>query len=133
DRNGSDRYTQTRETASLHSLTLPQVRKRGRFVAANASTNCPMRKGCRPGCRPGQPSGDTELFRLEAVGCELVAVEVADIGRIGTGKPTARPGRTFVLAAGCQSGLVEFSNRRTARRDEADRAAIGEARRLSVG
>src|ERR1700739_1115289 len=92
-----------------------------------------MRKGSRPGYRPGQPSDGTELFRLEAVGCELVAVEIADIGRIRTGAPAARPARTFVLATGCEGGLVEFCNRRTARRDEADRAAIGEARRLSVG
>src|SRR5271155_135676 len=95
--------------------------------------NVPMRKGGWPGCRPDQPCDDTELFRLEAVGGELIAVEIADIGRIGTGMPAARPDRAFILAAGRESSLVEFSNRRTARRDEADRAAIGEARRLSVG
>src|SRR5271169_3066288 len=88
---------------------------------------------CRPGGRPGQLAIDRSLFRLEAVGCELIAVEIADIGRIGTGMPAARPGRAFILAAGCESGLVEFCNRRAARRDEADRAAVGEARRLSVG
>src|SRR5277367_5420279 len=80
-----------------------------------------------------RPAIDGVLFRFEAVGCELVAVEIADIGRIGTGMPAAWPGWAFILAAGCEGGLVEFCNRSAARRDEADRAAIGEARRLSVG
>src|SRR5437588_7299685 len=91
------------------------------------------RKASWPGCRLGQPDDDTELFRLEAVACELVAVEIADIGRIGTGMPAARPGCTFILAAGRECGFVEFCHRRTARRDKADRAAICECRRLSVG
>src|SRR5271156_2886011 len=88
---------------------------------------------CRPGGRPGQLAVDSSLFRLEAVGCELVAVEIADIGRIGAGMPAARPGRAFILSAGCEGGLVKFRDRGTARRDEADRAAIGECRRLAVG
>src|SRR5947209_8168727 len=79
------------------------------------------------------PAKKPELFRLEAVGGELVAVDIADIGRIGTGVPAARPDRTFILTACREGSLVEFCNRRPARRDEADRAAIGEGRRLSVG
>src|ERR1700719_3412373 len=86
----------------------------------------------RPSGR-ASPAIDVELFRLEAVSGELVAVEIADIPRIGTGMPAARPDRAFILAAGRESSLVEFCNRRTARCYEADRAAIGEARGLSVG
>src|SRR3984893_4590320 len=108
--------------------------RRGGVLATNASTNsqAPVVRRLLARSSPGQP-GNNELFRLEAVGCELIAVEIADIGRIGTRMPAARPGRTFVLAAGRESSLVEFCHRRTAWRDEADRAAIGECRRLSIG
>src|SRR5215470_11766586 len=73
-----------------------------------------------------------ELCRLEAVSGELVSVEIADISSIGAGVPTARSNRTFILAARCQSGLVEFPDCRAARRDKAYRAAIGKSRRMSV-
>src|SRR5713101_6077147 len=73
------------------------------------------------------------LFRVATVGGELVAVEIPDIAGIGIGPEPARPDGAFVLAAGSQRRLVKRRDRRPARRDKADRAAIGKRRGLPVG
>src|SRR5712691_10998264 len=77
--------------------------------------------------RPGR------LLRLAAVGGELVAVEIADITGISIGPEPTRPDGALILAAGGERGFVEAVDCGTARRLEADRAAIGRARRFPVG
>src|SRR6516165_10774813 len=74
-----------------------------------------------------------ELLRLQAIGGELVAVEIADIGPVGMGMPAPRADRTFILAAGGERGLVKGGDRGAARCDKADCPAIGEGRGLAVG
>src|SRR5215472_9843736 len=86
----------------------------------------------RPGDRPSR-NEERDLLRLEAVGGELVAVEVANVGRVGVGMPATRPDGAFVLAAELERGLVKRRDRRPVGCDKADGAAIGRARRLSVG
>src|SRR5689334_16422303 len=102
-----------------------------RRPAEGAHRYQPARNISQPGCPPGRLK-KLALFRLETVGRELVAVEIADIGRISIGMPAAWTDRAFILAAGRQSRFVESCNRLTARRDKADRAAIRKARRLSI-
>src|SRR5580692_10142518 len=80
-----------------------------------------------------KPRRRKPLLRLAAVGRELVAVEIADIAGIGVGPEAARSDGALILAAGGKRSLVERGDRRTARRLETDRAAIGRARRFPVG
>src|SRR6185437_2436529 len=63
------------------------------------------------------------LLGLEAIGGELVAVEVAAIPGIGRRVPRARPDRPLVRPALRQCGLVETRHSGAARRGKADRAA----------
>src|SRR6266446_352561 len=105
---------------------------------ADVASSMPARSGrCRLRlCGPvsGRAGCKTQgLFRLEAVGRDLVAVEIAGITGIGCGMPAARPDRTFIHAAGRQSGLMECRDRRPAWCNEADGTAIRDRRGFPVG
>src|SRR5215472_7625699 len=76
-----------------------------------ADTRGPRRQTPRAGL-------ERQLFRLEAIGRELVAVEIADIAGIGVRLPAARSGGTLVLAAGGERRLMECVDRGAVRRDK---------------
>jgi hypothetical protein len=77
--------------------------------------------------------GGAGLFGFQAIDGELVAVEVADIACIGVRPELARSDRAFVFAASGERCPVERRNRRSARGNKADRAAIGIGCRSAVG
>src|SRR5579884_1268392 len=95
---------------------------------ATASASSPPSAACDGPLIPPR-----RLFRLAAIGGELVAVEVADVAGIGVRPEAARPDRALVLAAGGERRLMERRHRGAVRRLEADRAAVGGAGRLAVG
>jgi hypothetical protein len=82
---------------------------------------------------PCLPNAPRALLGSEAVGRNLVTVEVTCVTRVRIWCPPTRPDRALVNPASSESDPMEGGHRRAIRCHKADRAAIGERRRFSIG